>query len=65
MEFIEQTMDSPSLMDRVVSGLTKEEKHLVQLELMIMEQVADWEVGKKEEQGAIGSGNHSSKCAPP
>lgn len=44
MEFMQQTLDCPDLMARVVNDLTTEEKHLVHLELMIMEQVADWEL---------------------
>jgi hypothetical protein len=37
-------------MKRVLADLTEEEKNLVHLELMIMEQVADWEldIGKVE-----------------
>ncbi len=50
MEFIEQVLETPDLMTSLVTGLTVEEKHLVHLELMIMEQVADWEldIGKVE-----------------
>lgn len=50
MEFMEQSLESPDLMRRLVEDLTLEEKHLVHLELMIMEQVADWEldIGKVE-----------------
>ena len=39
MEFTEQTLESPDLMKRLVTGLTTHEKHLVELELMIIEQV--------------------------
>merc|ERR1712209_385893 len=45
MEFMEQALDKPDLLAQVTQGLTLEEKHLVYLELMIMEQVADWEIG--------------------
>lgn len=45
MEFMQQCLDSPDLLDRVTEGLTNQEKHLINLELLIMEQVADWEVG--------------------
>lgn len=46
MRFMQQTLDSPDLMARVCAPLKKEEKNLVELELMIMEQVADWEIGE-------------------
>ncbi len=42
---MEQALDKPDLLDQVTEGLILEEKHLVYIELMIMEQVADWEVG--------------------
>ena len=45
MEFMEQTLDKPDLLAQVTQGLKLQEKHLVYLELMIMEQVADWEIG--------------------
>ena len=45
MDFVEQTLESKALMDRVAEELTTEERHLVELELMILEQVADWEAG--------------------
>ena len=45
MEFMEQSLDKPDLLAQVTQGLKLEEKHLVYLELMIMEQVADWEIG--------------------
>ena len=50
MEFMQQCLDKPDLMEKVVKPLSLEEKHLVHLELMIMEQVADWELdsGKNE-----------------
>ena len=50
MEFMQQCLDKPDLMEKVVKPLDLEEKHLVHLELMIMEQVADWELdsGKNE-----------------
>ena len=45
MEFMEQTLDKQDLLAQVGQGLRPEEKHLIYLELMIMEQVADWEIG--------------------
>ena len=45
MEFMEQSLDKPDLLAQVTQGLKLQEKHLVYLELMIMEQVADWEIG--------------------
>ena len=42
---MELALDKPDLLASCVQGLTLEEKHLVYLELMIMEQVADWEIG--------------------
>ena len=42
---MEQSLDKPDLLAQVTQGLKLEEKHLVYLELMIMEQVADWEIG--------------------
>ena len=45
MEFMEQCLDKQDLLAQVGQGLRIEEKHLIYLELMIMEQVADWEVG--------------------
>ena len=42
---MEQTLDKPDLLAQVTQGLKLQEKHLVYLELMIMEQVADWEIG--------------------
>ncbi len=41
MDFVEQAMEAPELMASLAAGLTKEEKHLVELELMILEQVGD------------------------
>ncbi len=55
MGFVEQTMENPQLMERVTRGLTTEERHLVELELMILEQVADLE------PGAPGGGNRKTK----
>ena len=55
MGFVEQTMENPHLMERVTRGLTTEERHLVELELMILEQVADLE------PGAPGGGNRETK----
>ena len=55
MGFVEQTMENPQLMERVTRGLTTEERHLVELELMILEQVADLE------PGAPGGGNRETK----
>ncbi len=45
MEFMEQALDKPDLLEQVTEGLKLEEKHLIYIELMIMEQVADWEIG--------------------
>ena len=42
---MEQCLDKQDLLAQVGQGLRIEEKHLIYLELMIMEQVADWEVG--------------------
>ena len=36
--YLPQSLESPDLMKRLVADLTTEEKHLVHLELMIMEQ---------------------------
>lgn len=38
-------MDKPDLLAQVTEGLTLQERHLLYVELMIMEQVADWEIG--------------------
>ena len=40
-----QCLESPDLLSKATSGITVEEKHLIYIELMIMEQVEDWEVG--------------------
>ena len=40
-----QCLESPDLLSKATSGISVEEKHLIYLELMIMEQVEDWEVG--------------------
>lgn len=45
MELMEQTIESPDLMAKLTEGLPTHEKHLIHLELMIMEQVQDWEYG--------------------
>ena len=57
MELMEQTIESPDLMATLTEGLPTHEKHLIHLELMIMEQVQDWEygVGRTEQP--------SRKCA--
>ena len=49
MRFMAQTLNSPDLKNRICRPLKKEERNLVDLELMIMEQVQDWEldVGKE------------------
>jgi hypothetical protein len=53
MEFMEQCLDKQDLLAQVGQGLRIEEEHLIYLELMIMEQVADWEVGtgRMEKEG--------------
>ena len=38
--YLPQSLESPDLMKRLVADLTTEEKHLVHLELMIMEQAS-------------------------
>merc|ERR1712013_193803 len=50
MRFLQQTLNSPDLKNRITKPMKLQERHLVDLELMIMEQVADWEldVGKAE-----------------
>jgi len=50
MRFMQQTLESPDLKNKICNVMKLEEKHLVDLELMIMEQVADWEldIGKVE-----------------
>jgi len=50
MRFMQQTMEAPDLRTKIGKPLRKEEQHLIDLELMIMEQVADWEIdiGKTE-----------------
>eukprot|EP00094_Tigriopus_californicus_P001703 TCALIF_01648-PA protein Name:"Protein of unknown function" AED:0.01 eAED:0.10 QI:51/0.5/0.66/1/1/1/3/0/582 len=45
MEFMEQVLEAPDLLKQLTDGIPKEEKHLIHLELMIMEQVQDWEFG--------------------
>ena len=40
-----QWLESPDLLSKATGGITVEEKHLIYIELMIMEQVEDWEVG--------------------
>ena len=52
MDFMNQCLESPDLLDRATQGISIEEKHLIYLELMIMEQVEDWEmdVGKTEQE---------------
>ena len=60
MEFMQQTLDNPDLMEKVTKTLTVEEKHLVHLELMVMEQVADWELDVQG-KGENGSGKKTPK----
>ena len=51
-----QCLESPDLLSKATSGITVEEKHLIYIELMIMEQVEDWEVGvgkTEQESGKI------------
>ena len=45
MDFMNQCLETPDLLVRVTEDLCLEEKHLIYLELMIMEQVEDWEMG--------------------
>ena len=54
MDFMNQCLETPDLLERVTEGLCLEEKHLIYLELMIMEQVEDWEQG-------IGKTNQESR----
>ena len=51
-----QCLNNSELLEKATNGITVEEKHLIYLELMIMEQVEDWEigVGKTEQE----SGNY-------
>lgn len=42
---MEQVLEAPDLLKQLTDGIPKEEKHLIHLELMIMEQVQDWEFG--------------------
>ncbi len=65
MEFVQQTVDNQDMLDSLVRGATKEERHLVELELMILEQVADWEGGAPGGGGAApgtnaGAGSHDA-----
>ena len=55
MEFMEQSLDKQDLLAQLGQGLRIEEKHLIYLELMIMEQVADWEVGTGKDTKIISS----------
>jgi len=50
MRFLTQTLNSPDLKNRIGKPLRREERNLIDLELMIMEQVQDWEldIGKVE-----------------
>merc|ERR1711963_1032060 len=50
MRFMQQTLNSPDLKNRICKPLRLEERNIVDLELMIMEQVQDWEldIGKVE-----------------
>ncbi|QQP39220.1 Putative LOC101449370, partial [Caligus rogercresseyi] len=52
MEFMHEVFDHPNLLDKITQGLSKEERHLVHLELLIMEQVEDWEIdiGKYDQE---------------
>ena len=45
MDFMNQCLENPELLSKATHGLSLEEKHLIYLELMIMEQVEDWEIG--------------------
>ena len=56
MDFMNQCLENSDLLEKATSGISVEEKHLIYLELMIMEQVEDWEVGvgKTEQE----SGDH-------
>ena len=55
-----QCLEAPDLLSKATQGLSIEEKHLIYLELMIMEQVEDWEigVGKTEQE----SGKYLYHC---
>jgi len=50
MRFLTTTLESPDLKTKIGKPLRKEERNLIDLELMIMEQVQDWEldIGKVE-----------------
>ncbi len=61
MGFVAQAMESEELMESLTRGLTKEERHLVELELMILEQVGDWEAGAP---GAPAAGAREDFAAP-
>ena len=45
MDFMNQCLNNSELLEKATNGITVEEKHLIYLELMIMEQVEDWEIG--------------------
>ena len=64
MEFMEQCLDKQDLLAQVGQGLRIEEKHLIYLELMIMEQVADWEVGTGNNVEKILKGSLASVPSP-
>ena len=56
MDFMNQCLENSDLLAKATSGISVEEKHLIYLELMIMEQVEDWEVGvgkTEQESGNI------------
>ena len=55
MDFMNQCLENSDLLAKATSGISVEEKHLIYLELMIMEQVEDWEVGvgKTEQESGI------------
>ena len=57
MEFMEQCLDKQDLLAQLGQGIRIEEKHLIYLELMIMEQVADWEVGTGNKVEKISKGS--------
>ena len=60
MDFMNQCLETPDLLERATQGIPIEEKHLIYLELMIMEQVEDWEmdIGKVNQE----SGTCKHRC---
>ena len=59
MDFMNQCLESPDLLERATAGIEIEEKHLIYLELMIMEQVEDWEMDVGKTTGNQESGKSS------